>query len=126
MSKEVKKTVRKRKPAKPVDHTEEGVKVSVVKRDNYSKTEELIKGEAIESDDSMELNDVVPKEKEATVGLSKGYSFNMGNFESARINCWISVPCKNDDTEIMDTFARVSELLDEQIEFEANELDSEE
>lgn len=124
MVKEKKKTVtRKRKTAKPVDHTEEGVKVSVIKRDNYTKSEEVVKGEAIEEDFDGKENPT--RSSETIVGLSKGYSFNMGNFESAKISCWISIPCKNDDEEIMDTMARISSLLDEQIEFEANELDSE-
>lgn len=120
MAKE-KKPVRKRKIAKPVDHSDEGVKVSVSRRDNYYKTEETVKGDALQEDYDNKEN---PMNKNQTmVGLSKGYSFNMGNFESAKISCWITVPCENNDEAIMDELARLSSLLDEQIEFEANELD---
>ena len=123
MVKEKKKVTRKRKTAKPVDHTDEGVKVSVIKRDNYTKSEEVVKGEAVEEDFDGKENPT--RGSETIVGLSKGYSFNMGNFESAKISCWISTPCKNDDVAIMDEMERISRLLDEQIEFEASQLDEE-
>lgn len=119
----VKKKLTKKVP-KGVDHSEESVEVSVevTKREvNGERTTTQIKG-AISEDE--ELN---PTEKAnedlATVGLSKGITVNLGNYESARISCWISKPCKNDDKVMMDTMAEISTLLDEQLEFEVNELE---
>lgn len=58
----------------------------------------------------------------STVGLSKGLTVNLGNYESARINCWISRTVKDEEKIVMDTLADISQLIDEQIEFEVNEL----
>jgi len=42
--------------------------------------------------------DVSP-EQTVTVGLSRGLTVNLGNYESARIDCWCSRPCKAGEEE---------------------------
>lgn len=124
MAKVAKKLPKKKTSTK--DHSEEGVKVSVVKKDNFEKTEEVIKDTIGDGEDEEELEEKLIKDNMALVGMSKGYSYNMGNYESARISCSLKVPCKNDDEAILDEYNRISELLDEQLEFESSELLGEE
>lgn len=123
-----KKKLAPRKPeVAPKDHEDEGVKVSVQleKRDyNGGKTVTQKKGAYVEDVESNPVNTI--PEGRALVGLSKGYTINTGNFESAKINCWISRPCKDDEVEIMNNMAEISQLIDEQIEFEVSELKEEE
>lgn len=106
------------------DHSEEGVEVSVevTKREaNGERKTTQVKGAVTEDE---ELNVAQEQKPEiATVGLSKGMTINLGNYESARISCWISKPTKTDDKSIMDTMAEISTLLDEQLEFEISELE---
>lgn len=123
MAKVAKKIPKKKVVGK--DNTSKGVKVSVVKKDNFEKTEEVIK-DTIGDEDIEEMEEEALKNNKALVGMSKGYSYNMGNYESARISCSIKVPCNNTDEDIMDEMNRISELLEEQLEFEANELLGEE
>lgn len=121
------KKVRKVKPSvKAKDNTSKGVKVSVTKRNNATKEEECIKGEKLENSEGLKPEHFNLNANQTSVGMSKGYSFNMGNYESAKVSCWINLPCENTDADIQDTLDRISGLLDEQLEFEANELDSEE
>lgn len=61
-------------------------------------------------------------EDQAIVGLSKGCTRNMGNYESARIDVSLTVICKNNEVEIMNTLADISQKLDEQLEFEVSSL----
>lgn len=119
------KKLTKRVPKSNVaDHSEEGVEVAVevTKREvDGTRTTTQVKGAVTEDE---ELNPTQEQKADlATVGLSKGITINLGNYESARISCWISKPCKNEDRVIMDTMAEVSSLLDEQLEFEVNELE---
>ena len=34
-----------------------------------------------------------------SVGMSCGITINMKNFESARVDCWVTLPCKEDEME---------------------------
>lgn len=120
MAKVVKKVPKK----KGKDNSDKGIKVEVVKKNNLEKTEEVVKDTIGNSDreDEDEVSEKQIKHNMALVGMTKGYSYNMGNYESAKITCSIRVPCKNTDEDIMDEMNRISELLEEQLEFEANEL----
>lgn len=124
MAKVVKKVPKK----KGKDNSAKGVRVEVLKKNNLEKTEEVVKDTLGNSDirDEDEEAEEQIKYNRALIGMSKGYSYNMGNYESAKITCSIKVPCKNTDEDIMDEMNRISELLDEQLEFEANELLGEE
>jgi hypothetical protein len=112
----------KKKGVNPVDHSDEGVNVSVEVVNNLEKTTDIKKGvmnEEPENNPSASL-----RAGQAIVGLSKGYSINLGNYESAKVSCWISKVSNDDETSVMDTMAEISGLLDEQLEFEIAELNA--
>lgn len=62
-------------------------------------------------------------EGKSTVGLSKGLTVNLGNYESARVNCWISRTVNEDEQTVMDNLVQISEMIDEQLQFEVDELE---
>lgn len=58
--------------------------------------------------ESIEVNDcgTIPLSEEVrmadslgSVGVSCGLTINMKNFESARVDCWVTLPCKEEDME---------------------------
>lgn len=53
------------------------------------------------------------------VGMSKGITKNMDNYESLRIDVWIAVPTEDDDYS--DKFEEISSLLDEVLDEEVSE-----
>lgn len=53
---------------------------------------------------------VTPK----TIGISKGVTLNMGDFQSLRVDVWLSDSVE-DDERIEDAFKRVNDVLDEQL-----------
>lgn len=59
---------------------------------------------------------------QALVGLSKGVTLNLGSYQSARIDCWVSRVCNDSEKDIMDNLAEISVILDEQIEYESDQL----
>lgn len=50
-----------------------------------------------------------------TFGMSKGCTLNMENYESMRVDCWLSDTVREDET-VQDAFARVEAILDEVLE----------
>lgn len=119
-----KKLAPKKVKVKAKDNTDKDVKVSVEvdKRDiNGGKTTENIKGVLVDNVEELNPNESIPENK-VVVGQSKGYTINLGGYESARINCWISKHTQDDEVSIMNTMAEISQLLDEQLEFEIAEL----
>ena len=48
----------------------------------------------------------VPDKNAAQVGLSVGGSYNMGNFNNAKLSVSITVPCKVDEVEIAYKFCK--------------------
>ena len=119
-----KKVIKKKKPLKAdaKDNTSKGVKTTVTLKENDygKKTEYINKGEHIEEQEEEILGE--NDNNLAVVKLSKVLTVNLGNYESAKIGCSITRKCKDTDEVIMQTFADVSTLLDEQIEFEVAEL----
>lgn len=49
-----------------------------------------------------------------TVGVSKGVTLNMGDFQSLRVDVWLSDNVEEGE-EIKDAFVRVNDILDEQL-----------
>ena len=122
-----KKLAPKKPAVAPVDHSDEGVKVSVdVTKKNDKGVKETVqkKGTFIEDVETENPVSQLPEGK-AIVGLSKGYTINLGGYESARINCWISRTSADNEIAIMNNMAEISNLLDEQLEFEISELKEE-
>lgn len=79
-----------------------------------------------EKDNLVKANNRSPvhmlQEGQSLVGLSKTIKKNLGNYESADICCWMTDVCGSSDREKLDTLAHISEIIDEQIEYELNEL----
>lgn len=116
-----KKEITKKPSVKAKNHKEVDAHIEVEKR--YPDGEKEIiyeKGTKVENEDTPIA---ILKEGRAMAGLSKGMTINLGNYESARINCWITRTCKDDDKAIMDNLAEISNMLDEQIQFEVEELE---
>jgi hypothetical protein len=108
----------------PVNHKEVNSSY-VVEKNNYGDKEVIKeKGTDIaEPEDAYSNPALSLPAGMTTVGLSKGLTLNLGSYQSARINCWISKTIGSDDEKsIMDALADISQLIDEQIEFESNEI----
>ena len=119
----------KKKPSKATKAVEEKtneVNTHVVKEkydpDVRAKVPVMEKG-AEQSEDNTQSSSVIglPVGK-TSVGISKGYTVNLGNYESDRISCWMTKICDDNEIAIMDTLGEISQLIDEQIEFETAEL----
>ena len=50
-----------------------------------------------------------------TFGISKGVTKNMDNYESLRVDCWLSDTVREDET-VQEAFARVESIIDEVLE----------
>lgn len=50
-----------------------------------------------------------------TFGISKGVTKNMDNYESLRVDCWLSDVVREDET-VQEAFARVESIIDEVLE----------
>lgn len=119
-----KKLAPKKASVKAKDNSDKDVKVSleVDKRNaDGTKTTENVKGVVVDNVEDLDPISEIP-DNTVVVGQSKGYTINLGGYESARINCWISKKTKDDEVAIMNTMAEISQLLDEQLEFEIEEL----
>ena len=51
------------------------------------------------------------------VGISKGVTLNQGDYQSLRVDCWLTDIVKEHET-IDDAFQRVGALVDEQLEIQ--------
>ena len=50
-----------------------------------------------------------------TFGMSKGCTLNMENYESMRVDCWLSDTVREGET-VQEAFARVESIIDEVLE----------
>lgn len=57
------------------------------------------------------------------VGLSKGVTVNLGHYESARIDVWMSVVVEDTPEEALEALAEISGLCDEHIAYERELLE---
>jgi hypothetical protein len=56
---------------------------------------------------------VMPEEM-GSVGCSCGTTINMGNYESARVDCWCTLPCKT--TEVDDVYDKCYDFVTQKVE----------
>lgn len=89
------------------------VKVKVGK-----EPEEIIK-EGNPLDHARKQNQVSsPNEVPQTiVGLSKGVTVNMGDYQSLRVDCWLTTPLKEGQT-LQQAYDEIAELIEERISIE--------
>lgn len=116
----MKRVLKKKSQGK--NHPEASTSVAV-ERNMGQGEKQIIKEE--EKKPAKVVPDVVFREGTAKVGLVKGVTINLGNYQSARIDCSIVRIVKDDDREIMDELANISSMIDEQIEFETEQLEEE-
>jgi hypothetical protein len=76
------------------------------------KTVSYEKGEPLE----FNANKVIPPIGYTVVGLSKGITKNLGDYESARVDCWMSHVVKQADA--VQALEDMSTLIDETIDSE--------
>ena len=58
------------------------------------------------------------------VGISKGLTLNMENFESLRVDCWLTDVVKDFET-VDQAFQRVGAIIDEQLDIQTQEYRAE-
>lgn len=112
-----KKKIKKNKKKSPVN-------TYVAKQEYNSKTKKMEiteeKGSELEEENNTSQGMLQPNRM--IVGLSKGITLNLGNYESAKISCWMSKNVPEEEKDIMNALNDISEMIDEQIQFEAEEL----
>ena len=115
----VKKPIKKKTPTK---------KVAITK----GKDKEVVREVEMSVSENREVQDGAnPKSKlgggahpgHAVVGLSKGVTLNMGDFQSARIDVFIQRTVVDDDDTIRDTLVEIDEILQDEIERQSALLD---
>ena len=110
-----------KKKVTPKNHEEAHVNMVVEKREyDGSKTVVKEKG-VVQENENNPINTI--QEGKAIVGLSKGLTINLQNYESARVNCWISKVTNDDEVSVMDTLVQISEMIDEQLQYEVDEIE---
>lgn len=62
-------------------------------------------------------------EGKAIVGLSKGVTLNMGDFQSARIDVFIQRTVTDDEQVLRDTLLEIDEVLQDEIERQSSLLE---
>lgn len=67
--------------------------------------------ESGEPQDMCDIKHITPTEGTSVVGLSKGATINLGDYESARIDCWISTVVP--DSEVSEAISDISQEIDE-------------
>lgn len=55
------------------------------------------------------------------VGMSKGITKNMGDYESLRVDCWLALSVEPSD-DINEVFDTISEIIDERLEKEVESV----
>lgn len=63
----------------------------------YSQSKVVI--DETEKEEEVSLTVFAPGEEPAHVRVGAGLTINMGNFESLRLDCSVSLPCRPDDIE---------------------------
>jgi hypothetical protein len=75
--------------------------------------EKTIKGRPMEIEDKLPY--MVLPEGKTLVGLSKGATVNLGNYQSARIDCWISSICDDNQESIQAKLDEISNIIDSNV-----------
>lgn len=90
---------------------------TVVKR-NSDKSEDILKN-GVHVDTKQKTGNPT-QQNETIVGLSVGSTLNMDNYESLRVDCWISDTVKDGET-VEEAYNRLREVLSAQFVETVNE-----
>jgi hypothetical protein len=87
----------------------------IILRNNKTKEEVFLKNEcgAFPLPEEMRM-----AEKTGSVGCSCGLTINMGNFESVRVDSWLTLPCTEETVE--DVYGRCRAFVATKIEQESS------
>ena len=85
---------------------------TVIKKDSITKEEKAVKlGSPL---------DHALKKVDGYIGMSQGVTVNMGDYESFRVDCWLSIPLEGKDPA--EKFAELSEIIQAQLEEEVTKI----
>ena len=51
----------------------------------------------------------------AMTGTSRGLTLSLGNFETARMDVWVALPCEPDEASIQDAYDRAKAFCEEKL-----------
>lgn len=108
--------------ARSKNHKDVQTSVEVVKNLGKGDTNTVSKKENSPKAENRNTPTNMLREGQCIVGLTKGVTINLGNYQSARIDCSITRVVEDSDNVIMDELINISELLDEQLSYESEQL----
>jgi hypothetical protein len=59
---------------------------------------------------------------QAMAGLSRGLTLSLGNFETARADVWVAIPCNPDDAALEAAYARGKAFCESKLEEAVTEI----
>ena len=74
----------------------------------------LIASDRTEDKASSPLRTLVPGER--LIGMQKGYTINLDNYESARIDCWMSRVVEDDPAVAQGALSEMADEIEEQLD----------
>ncbi|MBO8161063.1 MAG: hypothetical protein H0Z24_05455 [Thermosipho sp. (in: Bacteria)] len=86
---------------------------TIKKKNTVTKEEEVIKA-------GTPLDHIIKKVPNM-IGMSKGVTVNMDNYESFRVDCWLTVPL-DDKSSPEEKFMELSEIIESQIQYEVQRI----
>ena len=109
--------------ARSKNHKDVQTSVEVVKNLGKGDTNTVSKKEHSPKVENRNTPTNMLREGQCIVGLSKGITVNLGGYQSARIDCSLTRVARDDDRSIMDELIHISGILDEQLEYETDQLE---
>lgn len=67
----------------------------------------------------------IPEDKLVRVGASVGLTLNLGNYQTARVSCWVELPTKDTPKGIETKFKEAFEIVDKKLSEEVGKIDEE-
>ena len=96
---------------------EENTSVSLKK----GRDEPVTLKEGTPLDHALKQNNEVKRMEQRVVGINLGGTFNMGDYESLRIDCWLSDTVKSTES-LEDAYERIGLVVKEQLEIQRNQM----
>lgn len=85
-----------------------------------SEPEKVVK-EGMPLDHALKHDPLDLKEK---IGMSKGVTVNLGDYQSVRVDCWLTTSQENGEN-IQQTYNRISEIITDRIALEVTQVRNE-
>ena len=108
-------------PIKSLKHKAED-NMTVKKKIGKQKEEVIKAGNPLDhSEKHKPMGNQLSNSNSPMVGMSKGVTKNMDNYESLRVDCWLSDVVQEKET-IEDAYNRISVIIVNQIEYEVERI----